>query len=610
MGISRQTIEEIRTKANIVEIIRAYVGDQATTLTEKGGHTSCPFHKEKTASFYVNPAIQTYHCFGCGEHGDVFKFLMRHNGLNFQEAAAQLAQRYGTRVEYNRSTRRASPKGIEAMTSGDLKEGDAKPGNERQDQSRRELLYSALGRASEIYVNELWSDGGRDARKYLLDRKLSEETMKREDLGLLPYSGQWQFLLSRLSQDFPKDILIEAGLVQEKEGKVFDQINGPRVMFPVRDMSNRVVGFSGRTLNKDEKGRKYINTPDTQLFRKGNLLLGIPSALPAIRKAKRAVVVEGQMDRIMPSQDGVGYVVAPMGTALTLNQIKLLRSSAPNAKIDFLFDPDPAGRKAALRAAGMVIGKADAHVSFCPEGQDPAKIHENGDTILNYISGGAKSTSLPVSTFYFREIFGNEKPSLESCLRVLGDPVIKDVFWKVPYENRGMVVESLAQHTGFSSGALDIAIFGKGSLPRGTRERAEWEFVSNLLGSSKETIAHFIPQAKHILSPPSLAILDFFNNQEATFYDCFGEDLFGKSAQQYANDVLLGYGEEIDFVKHKDTVAGIVSDGMATRRRGGVTQDRLNRQLAQLELYMLGRDIERGRGNATTVLHKIRSIHG
>ena len=258
----------------------------------------------------------------------------------------------------------------------------------------------------------------------------------------------------------------------------------------------------------------------------------------------------------------------------------------------------------------MVIGKADAYVSFCPEGQDPADIHKNGDTILNYISGGANSSSLPASTFYFKEIFGAEKPNLERSLRMLKDPAIREVFWKVPYENRGMAIESLAQHTGFSKGVLDIAIFGRGSLPRGTYERAEWDFVSNLIGSSKETMAHFSnPQTNRVLSPSSLAILDFFNNQEASFQACFGEDLFGKSAQDYAGDILLKSKQETDFLKHKEIVAGIVAAGMAARRMGGISQDRLNRQLALLELHTLGRDIERGRGNATTLLNKIRGFH-
>ncbi len=342
--IKDSSLEAVLNAAEIVEVVSGY-----TSLRKRGATYLglCPFHKEKTPSFTVSSDKGLYYCFGCGEGGDVVRFMERMENLSFSEAVEQLGERFGVTLEF---------------------EEGAKADSGRRDRDTRLLL--ALEKAATFYQRYLWeTEGGRTARDYLETRGLGREVCDTFRVGLSP--DEWRGLHRRaVKEGFTDRELEEAGLLISQSGKTYDRFRG-RLMFPLVDHRGRVVGFGGRTL-KDESP-KYLNSPEGPVYQKGHLLYGLFQARRAIAEADEVVVVEGYTDILGLSQVGLGNAVASMGTALTDAQIGLMTRFTNN--VTFMFDADPAGTEAVLRSGELARQQGlRPLVAVLPRGQDPADL--------------------------------------------------------------------------------------------------------------------------------------------------------------------------------------------------------------------------------------------
>jgi DNA primase len=320
-GFTPSLLEEIRARADIVELVGQWVKLKKAGENWKG---LCPFHTEKTPSFTVNPKKGIFHCFGCGAGGDAFNFLMRQDRLAFPEAVRMLAQRAG----------------VELPTARTAPEADGK----------LEALRQIMARAGEFYAANLWQAEGERARAYLTGRGVDPEVARRFGLGWAPEG--WDHLLGFMRrQGVGDDALVQAGLVLPRQtGTGFYDRFRARLLFPVRDTQGRVVAFGGRALGPEEP--KYLNSPETPLYVKGQTVYALDQARTVMRESRRAIVVEGYVDCIMAHQYGFGETVAALGTAFTQSQLTLLQRYAD--EVITVFDADAAGRRASARAEEMM----------------------------------------------------------------------------------------------------------------------------------------------------------------------------------------------------------------------------------------------------------------
>jgi DNA primase len=336
--IPQHFIDELLARTDIVELINARV-----TLKKQGREYAacCPFHGEKTPSFFVSPTKQFYHCFGCGAHGTAITFLMEHDNLSFPEAVEELARHAGMDVPREHGA------------------------GERTEDHRP--LYDALEAAAEHYARALRTSP--EAVDYLKGRGLSGEIARDFRLGYAP--DAWDGLLSVLTPRYEEKLLIEAGLAIRKEGgQTYDRFRA-RIMFPIRDTRGRIIGFGGRILGQGEP--KYLNSPETPVFHKGQQLYGLYEARRTNTRLDRLLVVEGYMDVIALAQHGITHAVATLGTATTREHLERLFRVVP--RLVFCFDGDAAGRKAAWRALEQALpvmrDGREAAFLFLPEGEDP-----------------------------------------------------------------------------------------------------------------------------------------------------------------------------------------------------------------------------------------------
>jgi len=339
-SIPESKIEEIRDATDIVDLISGYV-----TLKKKGqNHFGlCPFHQEKTPSFSVNAAKQIFHCFGCNAGGNAFTFLMRHEGLSFPEAAKFLAQKAGIVLEF------------EAQDATEAK--------------AHETLYYVNEFAAKFFHESLLSPAGKAALSYLKERGIPRKDIGAFELGYAP--PEWDSLLKAAKSSFDdKNVLLTAGLILEKEGTRYYDRFRDRIMFPIKNLSGRVVAFGGRILTASERSPKYINSPETPVYEKGKILYGLYHTRDAIRKAEKAIVVEGYMDFLSLVAAGFGNTVATLGTALTEDQARLIRRYTRSVVL--MYDSDSAGTKATLRGADVLLeAGVDVAVVHLPDGHDP-----------------------------------------------------------------------------------------------------------------------------------------------------------------------------------------------------------------------------------------------
>src|SRR5437867_929119 len=337
--IKDTSVDAVKAAAIIVDLVEA-----RTRLRKVGGRYTglCPFHQEKTPSFSVSPDRGTYHCFGCGVGGDAISFVREIEGLDFVGAIEWLADRFSVPLEYEDST----------------PEADAQ-------RKRKERLYALLEQAASFYERVLWSESGTAVQEYLSSRGLSEEACREFRLGL---SSGGSLAKKAREKGFTPDELTAAGLLTKRGTDYFQR----RLMFPLADARSRVIGFQARKLHEDDPLRgKYVNSPESDLFHKSNVLYGLHLARPAITKEDRAVVVEGNTDVIALRQSGLKPVVASMGTALTERQLTEL--SRLTQRVFLCFDSDAAGEEATLRGMELALRQGfEIRVVALPKGKDPA----------------------------------------------------------------------------------------------------------------------------------------------------------------------------------------------------------------------------------------------
>ena len=338
----KDTVSEVKERLSIQDIIGPYV---KLTRAGKSLRGLCPFHKEKTPSFHVSPERGTWHCFGCGLGGDGFSFIEKIEGVDFKGALKILADKAGVVIEYSH-------------------------GGNREDPSKKERLYSIMSRAGEWYVGKLADSA---AETYAKHRGLSADTIRSWRLGFAPEA--WRELLEALTAEgFSTEELLSVGLIKEADGKpgtYYDRFRN-RLLFPIRDSAGRTVGFTGRALAADELA-KYLNSPETDLYHKSDILFGMDFAKDAIRTRGFTMLVEGQMDVILAHQAGFTNAVALSGTALTERHLALMKRYSENLML--VLDADPAGLKATARSAILAL-QSGLRVKGAPlpAGKDPADI--------------------------------------------------------------------------------------------------------------------------------------------------------------------------------------------------------------------------------------------
>jgi len=343
MRIPENKIEEIRATANAVDIISEYV-----QLRKRGKNYVglCPFHNEKTPSFTVSDEKQIFHCFGCHTGGNVFKFLMEYKKISFVEAVQEIAEQLGIPLEYQESA-----------------------GYEEQ-QTEQETLYDINTEAAKYFLNNLLNDAeGEGVRKYLQERNIKTQTIRAFGLGYT-LRGWENFINFAKGKTIDLDRAVKLGLIgKSDDGRYYDKLPG-RLIFPIFSPNGRVVAFAGRIIDPEEKGAKYINSPESLIYSKSKILYGLSFAKDEIRRLNKAILVEGYMDLISLYQSGVKNVVAVSGTALTDDQVQLL--SRYTKDVVLLFDSDTAGIKASMRSIEVLL-KQDMEVKIVslPEGEDP-----------------------------------------------------------------------------------------------------------------------------------------------------------------------------------------------------------------------------------------------
>jgi DNA primase len=339
MAFPDSFVEEVRRAADIVRVISEHVALKKMGTSWKG---LCPFHQEKTPSFNVRQEPAVFHCFGCGEGGDVFKFLMLHERVSFPEAAEMLARRFGVPVP----------------------EGRAEPGPDRKE---REEMLALMEAAAQHFTRTLWTAPGTLAREYLQGRGFRNETLERIRAGAARDS--WDDLLGALRGRFPPAALLKAGLVLERQGKDghYDRFRN-RAVFPILNESGRVVAFGARSL--DGSDPKYLNSPETPVYSKSRVLYGMSWAREAISREKRVVLMEGYLDVARAIEAGVLEAVATCGTALTGSHARLLGRFARTVVLNF--DQDEAGQKAARKSLEILLEEGlRVRLVELPEGHDP-----------------------------------------------------------------------------------------------------------------------------------------------------------------------------------------------------------------------------------------------
>ena len=344
--IKDASVDAVKAAADMVEVVSLRTSLRRVSGSYYTGR--CPFHEERTPSFSVDPVDKLYHCFGCGVGGDLIKFVRETENVDFVGAVEWLAERFRVPLEYEET----SPREDEARR-------------------RRERLTKLLEQATAYFERVLWdTDAGAPVRAYLAERRLGEEVAREFRLGLSPGAG---LVAKARDSGFSAQEIAAAGLANRRGNDYFPF----RLMFPLADARGRVVGFQARKLRDDDPLRgKYVNTPESELFKKGSILYGLHLARPAIAKQDRAIVVEGNTDVIALRQAGVEPVVASMGTALTEHQLREL--GRLTKRLFLCFDADAAGQEATLRGMEIAVGQGfDVRVVALPKGEDPADAPES-----------------------------------------------------------------------------------------------------------------------------------------------------------------------------------------------------------------------------------------
>ncbi|MEM9403762.1 MAG: DNA primase [Pseudomonadota bacterium] len=442
--IPQEFIDDLVARADIVEVVGRRV---ELKRAGKEFKACCPFHDEKTPSFYVNPAKGFYHCFGCGAHGTAVGFLMEYDHLDFPDAIEALASSMGLEVPRDESNRPAR---------------------------RYDDLFELMSAVSKHWQATLPDHPA--AVDYLKGRQVDGATAKRYGIGYAP--DAWSNVIDKFGQSPEKlELLSAAGLVSQNDsGRQYDKFRD-RIMFPIRDSRGRTIAFGGRAMG--DNGPKYLNSPETVLFHKGRELYGLFEARQALRNIERLVVVEGYMDVVALARNGIQFAVATLGTATTADHLNLLFRLTD--KVDFCFDGDRAGRKAAWRAMEtalpLIRDGRQVHFVFLPDGHDPdTYVNEHGtQAFVDLLDNG-----MAMSDYLIEDLATQvdlETVDGRARLAELAKPLLGRVTTGV---YRELLLQSLADKVGLSAAKLDSMI-----KPSAPSKRAESASVRRATPSGK-----------------------------------------------------------------------------------------------------------------------------
>jgi len=489
-------IDEIKNRLDIVEVIKGYIKLQKAGANYRA---VCPFHSEKKPSFFVSPTRQIWHCFGaCGTGGDIFKFVMMIEGLEFGDALRLLAQKAGV----------------------ELRKQDSRSASW---QTEKQRLYEISNLACQFFEKQLEaSSAGKEAREYLLARGIKDESIKKWRLGYAPdiWQGLSDFLVSRSYQN---QEIEKAGLSLKstKTNKHYDRFRG-RIMFPIFDLSSQVIGFGARTLKKEETA-KYINTPATLLYDKSRVLYGLNKAGIGIRKKDSCILVEGYMDVIMASQANFENVVATSGTALTPYQLNIIKRYSDNLLT--AFDMDIAGNSATKRGINLAQSQDfNIKIVTMPKGKDPADIVFENLNKWQELVNRAKS----IHDFYFENTLSKyDKNTLEGKKEIskILLPIIKRVSNKIEQDiwikslanilevKEESVLEELNK---VKNENIEIREFAKNKLdvPLRTRKELLEERLTLLIVKNPENMNLIKEQDLKLFSDQTIEVINCLKNNK------------------------------------------------------------------------------------------------
>jgi DNA primase len=447
--IRQADVEELKQRVNIADVIGDYVTLKSAGVGSMKG--LCPFHDERSPSFHVRPTVGYFHCFGCGESGDVYTFVQKMDHLSFTESIERLAQRINFELHYE--------------------EGSGKP-NESGNRSR---ILAANTAAAEFFVAQLATPGAAEGRKFLGERGFDKAAAEHFGIGYAPKA--WNELRDHLkAKGFTEEEQLQAGLLSQGDKGVYDRFRG-RVIWPIRDVTGQTIGFGARKLFDDDQGPKYLNTPETPVYHKQQVLYGLDLAKRDVSKTRRVVVVEGYTDVMAAHLSGVTTAVATCGTSFGVEHIKLIRrimgDDSGLGEVIFTFDPDAAGQKAAMRAfAEEQRFAAQTFVAVAPEGLDPCDLRlARGEQAVRDLM----DAKVPMFEFVIRQMLKNYNlDTVEGRVAALREaaPVVADIRDSAL---RPGYTRELARLTGVDVSEAQVAVSNavKASRSKGMQTTAE-----------------------------------------------------------------------------------------------------------------------------------------
>ncbi len=546
MRISENKIEEIRSAANIVDVVSEFI-----PLKKRGKNFLglCPFHNEKTPSFTVSEEKQIFHCFGCHAGGNVFKFLMDYEKISFVESVQEIAQRCGISLEFDEAS-------------------------QSEKQSEQEIFYDINTEAARYFSNNLLNHpDGEYARKYFQERKVKPQTMRAFGLGYaLP---GWENFLSFAEErkiDFQKALTL--GLIgQNNDGRLYDKFSG-RIIFPIFSPNGRVVAFAGRILDNRENAAKYLNSPESIIYTKGRILYGLSHAKDEIRRLDKAILVEGYMDLIALHQNGIKNVVAVSGTALTEEQVQLISRYTKNVVL--LFDADTAGIKASMRSIELLLRRdIEVKIASLPSGEDPdSYVNNYGKEKFEEIIKKAENFLEYQTRYFSSQGMFDDSARAANAIRELVKPVaiISDEI------KRSLLIKSIAKNFDLREKLLETelqkAINAQGRQITGEERIRDREIAKNKIVIEEKTSKKVSPKIYNLereiikllfegngeivefisyhISPEEFAV-DAHLKLAALVYDAFrnNESIVAGSLIGKINDEgLQSYVQELTFEKY------------------------------------------------------------
>ncbi|MFB9310003.1 DNA primase [Agromyces hippuratus] len=458
--IRQSDVDEVKARTNIADIVGEHVSLKSAGVGSMKG--LCPFHDERSPSFHVRPGLGYYHCFGCGESGDVYSFLQRMDHVSFTEAVERLAGRIGFELHYE-------------------------DGGQASDHGNRARLLAANQAAAEFFVERLSAPDAEVGRRFLGERGFDAEAARRFGVGFAPKS--WDALTDHLKgRGFTTEELSASGLVSQGDRGVYDRFRG-RLVWPIRDVTGQTVGFGARRLLDDDKGPKYLNTPETAIYHKSQVLYGLDLAKRDISKTHRVVVVEGYTDVMACHLAGITTAIATCGTSFGVDHIKVLRRVLGDAsgvgEVVFTFDGDAAGQQAAIRAFGEEQRfAAQTFVAVAPDGLDPCDLRlARGDAAVRTLI----ESRTPMFEFVIKHTLARyDLETVEGRVAALraAAPVVADI--RDPALRPGYTRE-LARMLGVELGEVTRAVRSAASRPKSGESGGGQAAASGTAGAGEAT---------------------------------------------------------------------------------------------------------------------------